>query len=112
IERGDPRYRDLCLKLMRADIEHLERYVEREHGDFAGQPKDSIVTEPVVRTDATASAAPAETIMGLFGKYERENPNDIRPESLKQARRDVQHFVDFVGPRIRPSKVTKAHVRD
>lgn len=82
---------------MRADIEQMQRYLERDRGDFAGRPKDSIIAEPAVRTDAAVSTAPAETIMGLFGKYERENPNDIRPESLKQARRDVQHFSDFVG---------------
>lgn len=112
IEKGDPRYRDLCIKLMRAEIDFLKRYAEREDGDFAGKPTDPIITEPLVRTDAATSTAPAETIMGLFGKYERENPNDIRPDSLKQARRDVQHFVDFVGPRTRPSKITKAQVRD
>jgi integrase len=112
IDRGDPRYRDLCLKLMRADIEQIERYLERDRGNFAGQPKDSIIAEPSVRTDAAVSTAPIETIMGLFGKYERENPNDIRPESFKQARRDVQHFADFVGARTRPSKITKAQVRD
>lgn len=108
IQKGDPRYRDLCLKLVRAEIEHLERYAERERGDFTGRPKDPIIAEPVVRTDAAVSSTPTETIMGLFAKYERENPNDIRPESLKQARRDVQHFTDFAGPRTRPSKITKA----
>lgn len=112
IEKGDPRYRDLCIKLMRAEIDFLKRYAERQDGNFAGKPTDPIIAEPVVRTDAASSTAPAETIMGLFGKYERENPNNIRAESLKQARRDVQHFADFVGPRTRPSKITRAHVRD
>lgn len=112
IQKGDPRYRDLCLKLMRAEIEHLDRYAERERGDYTGHPKDPIITEPAVRTDATVTSTPTETIMGLFAKYERENPNDIRPESLKQARRDVQHFADFAGSRTRPSKVSKAMVGD
>lgn len=112
IERGDPRYRDLCVKLMRAEIDFLKRYAEREDGDFSGKTTDPIIAEPVVRTDAATSNTPTETIMGLFGKYERENPNDIRLESLKQAHRDVQHFADFVGPRARPSRITKAQVRD
>jgi len=112
IEQGAAGYRELCLKLMRSEIEFLERYAERERGNFSGQPKDPIVAEPSVRTDATIGDAPAESIMGLFTKYERENPNDIRPESLKQARRDVQHFADFVGPRTRPSKITKKMVGD
>ena len=112
IEKGDPRYRDLCIKLMRAEIDFLKRYAEREDGDFTGKPTDPIITEPAVRTEAATSTTPTETLMGLFGKYERENPNDIRPESLRQARRDVQLFADFVGPRTRPSKITKAQVRD
>lgn len=112
IEKGDSRYRDLCLKLMRAEIDFLKRYSEREGGDFTGKPTDPIIAEPVVRTESATSTTPTETIMGLFAKYERENPNDIRPESLKQARRDVQHFADFVGSRTRPSRITKAQVRD
>lgn len=112
IEKGDPRYRDLCIKLMRAEIDFLRRYAEREDGDFTGKPTDPIISVPAVRTDAATSAAPTETIMGLFGKYERENPNDIRLESLRQARGDVQHFADVVGPRTRPSRITKAQVRE
>lgn len=112
IDKGDPRYRDLCIKLMRAEIDFLRRHAEREDGDFTGKPADPIIAAPAVRTDATTGTTPTQTIMGLFGKYERENPNDIRLESLKQARRDVQHFADFVGPRTRPSRITKAHVRE
>lgn len=112
IEKGDPSYRDLCIKLMRAEIDFLRRYAEREDGDFTGRPTDPIIAAPVVRTDAAISTTPTETIIGLFGKYERENPNNIRLESLKQARRDVQHFADFVGTRTRPSRITKVHVRE
>jgi integrase len=112
IEKGSPGYRDLCLKLMRAEIDFLKRYAEREDGDFTGKPTDPIIAEPIVRTDVATSTRPTETIMGLFGKYERENPNDIRLESLKQARRDVQNFADFVGPHTRPSRITKAQVRE
>lgn len=112
IEKGAPGYRDLCIKLMRAEIDFLRRYAEREDGDFTGRPTDPIIAAPAVRTDAATSTTPTDTIMGLFGKYERENPNDIRHESLKQARRDVQHFADCVGPRTRPSRITKAQVRE
>ncbi len=104
------RYRDLCLKLMRAEIEQLERYAERDRGDYTGKPADPIVVEPAIRTEALGQGG--ETIMGLFARYESDNPNRIRPESFAQARRDVHHFVDTVGPRVRPDKITKAHVRD
>jgi integrase len=113
MEKGDARYPDLCRKLMRAEIEHLERYAERERGDYSGRPADPIIAEPVIRTDAAMTPpAEGETIMGMFAKYEKANPNDIQSDSMKQARRDVQHFADFVGARVRPSKITKVMVGD
>lgn len=110
IERGGTRYRELCFKLMRADIEQLERYAERDRGDFTGKPKDPIIVEPVSRPDPIGQGG--EGIMQLFAKYEAENPNSIRPETFRQARRDVQHFADFVGPRVRASKIDKRMVRE
>lgn len=110
IERGGPRYRAFCQKLMRADIEQLERYAERDRGDFTGQPKDPIIVEPVNRPEPVGSTG--EGIMQVFAKYETENPNNIRPETFAQARRDVQHFADFVGPRVRVSKIDKRMVRE
>lgn len=40
IERGGPRYRELCFKLMRANIEQLERYAERDRGDRHAERPD------------------------------------------------------------------------
>lgn len=110
IARGDPRYRELCQKLMRAEIEQLERYAERDAGNFGGKPKDEIVHPPATRTDEPTDAA--DTIMAMFARYERENPNDIQPDSMRQARRDVQNFADFAGTRTRVRKISKALVRD
>jgi len=110
IERGGTRYREFCFKLMRADIEQLERYAERDRGDFTGQPKDPIIVEPVNRPEPIGSTG--ESIMQVFAKYQAENPNEIRPETFGQARRDVQHFSDFVGPRVRASSIDKRMVRE
>lgn len=110
IERHGEQYRDLCIKLMRAEIEQLQRHAERDQGDFTGKIADPIITEPTIRQDDAGSAA--TTTMGLFAKYEREKAADIRPESMKQARRDVQHFADFAGPRTRPSKISKTMIAD
>jgi hypothetical protein len=95
---------------MRADIEQLERYAERDRGDYTGKPKDPIVAEPVDRPDPIGQTG--EGIMQLFAKYEAENPNSIRPETFRQARRDVQHFADFVGSRVRVSMIDKRMVRE
>ncbi|CDX21976.1 Phage integrase [Mesorhizobium sp. ORS 3324] len=110
IEHGGTRYRELCFKLMRADIEQLERHAERDRGDFTGKPKDPVVVEPVNRPEPIGSTG--EGIMQVFAKYETENPNNIRPETFAQARRDVQHFADFVGSRVRASKIDKRMVSE
>ena len=110
IDRISDQYRDLCSKLMRADIEQLERHVERDRGDFTGKPADPIVTEPAHDLDLADGAA--GTIMGLFAKYEKEKSPNIRPETFSQSRRDVQHFADFVGPRVGAAKISKTHIRE
>jgi integrase len=110
IAKGDPRYRELCFRLMRADIEQLERYAERDRGDFTGQPKDPIV----IASEGTApvDALKGETIMAVFEKFERENPNGVQQGSITQIRRDVRHFSDFVGRNTPLSKLTKRNVRE
>jgi hypothetical protein len=109
IDRRGDRYRELCQSLMRAEIEQLQRHAERDRGDYTGSPSDPIIVEPPARQDIHGQS---ETIMSIFAKYERENPNNIRPESFTQARRDVQHFADFVGPRVKPGTIEKRHVRE
>src|SRR5690606_4398266 len=100
--------RDLCLKIMRAEIEQLERYAERDRGNFTGKPADPIVAPPANLPDPLGG----DTIMALFAKYEAANPNAIRPETMGQCRRDVQHFADFVGPSVRGTMIERRHVRD
>lgn len=109
IAKDDPSYRELCFRLMRADIEQLERYAERDRGDFTGKPKDPIIVEPAPVDDP---AQDGETIMAIFEHFEKENPNNIRPHTLGQMRRDVQHFADFIGPRTSLAVVTKRNVRE
>lgn len=110
IERHGERYRDLCFKLMRADIEQLKRLAERDQGDFTGKIADPIVVE--AHFEEVETPKPRESIMDVFGRFERENPRGIRPETMTQTRRDVQHFADFVGSTVRPSKITKRLVSD
>jgi hypothetical protein len=95
LSRADALCRDLCFKLMRADIEQLKRNAERDQGDFTGKPLNPVVVEPAREINSTASHH--ERIMKLFEKYEADNPNNIRPQTFAQARPDVQHFADFVG---------------
>ncbi len=103
-------YRELCTLMTRAEIEGLQRTLERDKGDFTGAPKDPII-KPAVG-DAREAAAPGETIMELFEKYARENPNQIKPDTLAQARRDVGLFVEYVGSTFPVHRIDKKAVRE
>ncbi|TIP56610.1 MAG: integrase, partial [Mesorhizobium sp.] len=101
---------DLARKMMRAEIEGLERTIERDQGDYSGAPKD-----PIVKPATGASreqAAPGEGIMELFEQYARENPNGVKADTLNQARRDIETFVDHVGSTCPVHRIDKKAARE
>ncbi len=107
---GSDEYRELCVLMMRAEIEGLQRTLERDKGDFTGVPKDPVV-KPATGI-AREAAAPGETIMEIFDTYVRENPNQIKPDTLAQARRDVGLFVEYVGSTCPVHRIDKKAVRE
>lgn len=110
VDDNNPDWQDTARRMMRAEIEALERTLERDKGDYSGTPKDPIV-KPATGT-ARETAAPGEAIMELFAVYERENPNQIKPDTLAQARRDVGLFVEHVGSTFPVHRIDKKAVRE
>ncbi|WP_416798076.1 DUF6538 domain-containing protein [Ciceribacter azotifigens] len=110
VDAGSDEYRELCVLMMRAEIEGLQRTIERDKGDFTGTPKDPIVKPASGRV--REAAAPGETIMELFDIYARENPNQVKPDTLAQARRDVGLFVEYVGSTFPVHRIDKKAVRE
>lgn len=110
VDAGSDEYRELCTLMTRAEIEGLQRTLERDKGDFTGTPKDPIV-KPAMG-GAREAAAPGETVMELFESYSRENPNQIKPDTLAQARRDVGLFVEYVGSTFPVHRIDKKAVRE
>ncbi|MGR9202811.1 DUF6538 domain-containing protein [Rhizobium leguminosarum] len=110
VDTGSDEYRELCALMTRAEIEGLQRTLERDKGDFTGAPKDPIV-KPTTG-GAREAAAPGETIMELFESYSRENPNQIKPDTLAQARRDVGLFIEYVGSTFPVHRIDKKAVRE
>ncbi|RVE93513.1 site-specific integrase [Sinorhizobium meliloti] len=110
VEIGSDEYRELCDLMTRAEVEGLQRTLERDGGDFTGTPRDPIV-KPGTGT-AREAAAPGESIMDLFDTYARENPNQIKPDTLAQARRDVGLFVEHVGSTFPVHRIDKKAVRE
>ncbi|MHA7882574.1 DUF6538 domain-containing protein [Nitratireductor rhodophyticola] len=101
---------DLARRMMRSEIEGLERTLERDRGDYSGTPKDPIV-RPATGT-AREQANPGETIMELFEQYAAENPKGIATDTIAQARRDVGSFVDYVGSTCPVHRIDKKAVRE
>ncbi len=110
VDTGADEYRELCTLMIRAEMEGLQRTLERDQGDFSGAPKDPIVKPASGK--AREAAAPGETIMELFESYSRENPNRIKPDTLSQARRDVGLFVESVGSTFPVNRIDKKAVRE
>lgn len=108
--QDDDDVRDLARRLMRAEIEAIERTFERDRGDFGGVPKDPIVRP--ANSTLRETAAPGEKILELFATYERENPKSIKQDTLNQARRDIGTFVDYVGHGASVRRIDKKAVRE
>lgn len=103
-------YRELATYLMRAEIEGLERTLERDQSNYGGTPKDPIVKPATGKLRHHAS--PGESIMELFDAYAKENPKGIAGHTLNQARRDVGTFVDFVGSTYPAHMIDKKAIRE
>ncbi|TGU87732.1 site-specific integrase [Mesorhizobium sp. M00.F.Ca.ET.151.01.1.1] len=101
---------DIARQMMRAEIEGLERTLERDRGDYSGTPRDPIV-KPATGA-AREQAKPGETIMELFEQYAAENPKGIATDTIAQARRDVGSFLDYAGHNLPAHRIDKKAVRE
>ena len=110
VDVGSDEYRELCSLLMRAEIEAIQRTIERDRGDFAGVPNDPIVRP--AKAKVREVAAPGETIMELFEVYARENPKSITADTINQARRDIGTFIQHVGITCPATRIDKKAVRE
>lgn len=109
VEKGSARYRELCHRLMRSQIEALQRAGERDVGNYAGLPADPVVTRPA----ATAELAkPGERLMDLFDRYAKENPKRITKANMDDTRKDLGTFVDLMGSDFPVTKLDKKAARE
>ena len=110
VEPGSDTYQDIAHRMMRAEIEALERTAERDRGDYSGAPRDPIVKPMIGKARERAKAG--ESIMDLFAIYDRENPKQIAQDTLNQARRDIGLFVNYVGASCPVHRIDKKAVRE
>ena len=110
VDRVSADHDDIARRMMRAEIEAVERTLERDRGDYSGRPRDPIV-KPITGP-ARERAKPGEGVMDLFAIYERENPKQIAQDTLDQARRDIGLFVNYVGASCPVHRINKQNVRE
>ncbi len=110
IEPGSPDRGALARQMMRAEIEALRRTVERDEGNYAGQPLDPIVKPASGARRAVAE--PGQSVLEVFDIYATENPKQVKPDTLTQARRDVGLFVQYVGSTFPVTEIDKKAVRE
>jgi integrase len=111
IERGSPEYRDLCQRLLRTQIEVLERAAERDQGNWTGAPRDPIVAPPDL-TLGNKFALRGESIMELYERFKAENPGSVSVATWERNRRIVKRFAEFVGETSHVIAMTRTAVRD
>ncbi|ORE90141.1 DUF6538 domain-containing protein [Aurantimonas sp. 22II-16-19i] len=110
IPRGSPEEADIGRRMIRAEIEALERTFERDRGDYGGTPRDPIV-KPAT-TQVRERAKPGETVPELFEAYARDNPKGIAADTLNQARRDISTFLDLHGRTLPVRRIDRKAIRE
>jgi integrase len=110
VERSTPDWISLARHMIRAEIQALERTLERDRGDYSGQPTDPLVKPPIGPRREMAKRG--ETIMDIFEVFASENPRGVAKDRVNQCRRDIGTFVDLVGASFPIAKITKAEVRE
>ncbi|RWR32545.1 hypothetical protein D2T31_00745 [Sinirhodobacter populi] len=110
VEPRTPDWISLARRMMRSEIEALQRTLERDKGDFTGQPADPLVKPAIGPRRETAK--PGETLMEIFEVFASENPRGVAKDRVDQSRRDIGTFVELVGSSFPIAKITKAEVRE
>jgi integrase len=123
ISEGSTDYRRLCQVLARAWIEALQRTFEYDEGKWSGGPKDPLLTPPIAANDPITAigqrhgrqltAVPGEAVMELFETYSRENPRNVKTDTLDQSRKVVALFAESLSRlRFPAAQIGKKEVRD
>ena len=113
-----PEWRDLADALTRAEIEALERTLERDRGEFSGQPKDPLLTaldpEPMPgRPDVDRSKGLTLTqTLSAFHSERTAGSSTLAPKTMEEHRNAVRMFNEFMGTDIAVNAIMKKNVID
>ncbi len=105
---GSAERAELVRQLIRAEIEALQRTLERDEGNYGGAPADQLIKRV---TERQVASTPGENIMDIFEAFARENVAGVSRDRINQMRRDIGLLVQITGDRFPVSMIDKKVVR-
>lgn len=119
IRHGTQEWNDLADALTRAEIEALERTLERDRFDFSGTPGDPLLTSPdplpFVMTQNKGKTSRAMSMTQALNSFHYERTaggNTLAPKTMEEHRNAVRMFNEFMGGDVSVVDVTKNNVID
>ncbi|WP_416881180.1 tyrosine-type recombinase/integrase [Marivita sp.] len=116
---GSTQWIDLGLALMRAEIEALERTIERDAGDYGGQPQDPLLTEPEVEPTQSVGyqgrAVSGMTLSGALQAFHKERTaggSTLAAKTMEEHKNAVRMFNEFMRTDVPVRKISKKDVID
>lgn len=115
---GSPDWHNLANALLRAEIEALEHTLERDRGDYSGQPRDPLLTAPDPEPEAAPSipvAGTGMTLSGALSAFHKERTaggSTLAPKTMEEHRNAVRMFSEFMGGEVAVRLITKKNVID
>lgn len=118
VQRDTPEWRDLADALTRAEIEALERTLERDRGDFSGQPSDPLLTAPdpepldAAKHVGTSQGLPLSEALAGFHAERTAGGSTLAPKTMEEHRNAVRMFNEFLGSDRAVASITKQNIID
>ncbi|MGY3438659.1 MULTISPECIES: hypothetical protein [unclassified Marinovum] len=116
INRGSREWVSLSNAITRAEIEALERTIERDRGHFLGQPRDPLLTPPEPVEDPSSPSNLEGEGMTLseariaFHKERTAGGGTLASKTMKEHENAVRMFCEFVGGEIAVRLITKRQI--
>ncbi len=115
---GSPDWHDLANALLRAEIVALEHTLERDEGDYSGQPRDPLLTAPDIDPESklaksvVAHGISLSDALSAFHKERTAGGSTLAPKTMEEHRNAVRMFSEFMGGEIAVRAITKKNVID
>ncbi len=118
VEYGTHQWFELANVLTRAEIEALERTMERDRGAFGGQPIDPFLTMPdpeIGQSAPSSGKASGITLSEALDAFHNERTaggNTLAMRTMEEHKNAARMFNEFMGSDVGVRSITKKNVID